>query len=259
MATSASEEEHQGSAEGDRSAVPSETVREFGQVARSLLEATTVAGVLQRIVDAAHRLVPGADLVSVTLLGPDGTFHTPVGTAREAVELDRLQYDTGEGPCVDAARESGPECVRSPDLAIQPDWPAFGPAAAEYGFRSVLSTAMPSDPQPPPMRGALNVYSRRRDGLDTAARDVALLLATHASLALATTKALTYAELQQAQLRKAIASRDVIGQAKGILMQKRGITSDEAFAVLSAASQNLNMRLADLAADLADRSIDLPT
>ncbi|MDT7798847.1 MAG: hypothetical protein QOI78_2280, partial [Actinomycetota bacterium] len=67
-------------------------------------------------------------------------------------------------------------------------------------------------------------------------------------------------ELEATHLRKAVESRDVIGQAKGILMQRRGITADEAFDVLRRASQELNVKLADLARTLADRhtELDLP-
>jgi AmiR/NasT family two-component response regulator len=107
------------------------------------------------------------------------------------------------------------------------------------------------------MSGALNIYSRELDGLSNADGDIALLLATHASLALAHTQALTNAELQTAHLRKAIDSRDVIGQAKGILMQRRGITAPEAFDVLRQASQELNVKLAELASTLATRHADL--
>ncbi|WP_239154848.1 ANTAR domain-containing response regulator [Amycolatopsis sp. FDAARGOS 1241] len=119
------------------------------------------------------------------------------------------------------------------------------------------------DPRPPqgPSVGALNVYSRTTNGLDKADRDALLLLATHASLALATTDAVTRAELEVAHLRKAIASRDVIGQAKGIIMARRGVSADEAFDLLRHTSQDLNIKLAELARTLTDRhtELDLPT
>ena len=99
------------------------------------------------------------------------------------------------------------------------------------------------------------------NGLDEADRDVLLLLATHASLALATTNAVTRAELQAANLRKAIDSRDVIGQAKGIIMARRGVSAEEAFDVLRRTSQDLNVKLSELASTLTTRhtEIVLPT
>jgi hypothetical protein len=125
----------------------------------------------------------------------------------------------------------------------------------------VLSTALLPDVTPPRLSGALNVYSAAPGVLgDELTRDQALLLATHASLALAGTEAVRLAELRETHLRRAIDTRNVIGQAKGILMQRRGITADEAFDLLRRTSQDLNVKLAELAHTLATRhtEIDLP-
>jgi AmiR/NasT family two-component response regulator len=65
------------------------------------------------------------------------------------------------------------------------------------------------------------------------------------------------ADLRETQLRKALETRDVIGQAKGILMQRRGITAEEAFDLLRRTSQDLNIRLAELASTLATRHTEL--
>jgi hypothetical protein len=230
---------------------------QFAALTARLLDATTVAEVLEQVVVTAQRVVPGADLVSVTLRSPEGRFFTPVETDRVATELDQAQYDTGEGPCVDASRENGPGHVRSDDLAAEPAWPRFGPRAAERGFTAVLSTALQPFDRPARQGGALNIYARRTAVLDDQARDTALVLATHASLALAGVAAVTEAELQAQHLRRAIDSRDVIGQAKGILMQRRGIGADEAFDVLRRTSQQLNVKLAELAHTLATRHAEL--
>lgn len=232
----------------------------FTALTRVLLDAVTVADVLNRLTTVALDLIPGAALASITLRGPDGTFHTPILSDPLAEKLDLIQYETGEGPCVEAAREPGPASALCGDLATSTDWPRFGPAAEALGMRSVLAVALLPDARPPQITGALNLYSRERDGLTPADRDIALLLATHGSLALATTQALTTAELHAAQLRAAIDSRDIIGQAKGILMHRRGITSDEAFDLLRRTSQSMNIKLTDLARTLAARhqELDLP-
>jgi hypothetical protein len=232
-------------------------VRQFVTLTRALLDAESVAGALQRIVIAAHEIIPNADVVSVTLRSTTGEFYTPVETSQIAVDLDQLQYDFGEGPCVDAARASGPAVGRSDDLAVEPLWPKFGPATAEHGFNSVLSTALLPDARPPHLSGALNMYSRPRAGFTAEDSDTALLLAAHGSLALASTQAVTIADLQAANLRKAIDSRDIIGQAKGILMSRRGISADEAFDILRRTSQDLNVKLADLATTLTTRYTEL--
>nr|WP_245778282.1 GAF and ANTAR domain-containing protein [Lentzea xinjiangensis] len=220
---------------------------QFAELTRALLNAPTVADVLDQVVTAAHRVIPGADLVSITLRTADDCFHTPVVTNVVAAELDRIQYETGEGPCVEASRNPGPAEIRSDDLATETAWPRFGPEAARLGFHSVLSVALAPNARPPRYSGALNVYSRRPGALAPDAHEPALLLATHASLALAGTTAVTRADLTVAQLHRALESRDVIGQAKGVLMARRGIGADEAFDELRRASQDLNIKLTALA------------
>ncbi|MDT8912482.1 ANTAR domain-containing protein [Amycolatopsis sp. PS_44_ISF1] len=233
---------------------------EFGRLTRTLLAADTVGEAMQQLVIAAVRLIPGAAVVSITLRGPDGAFSTPVETEGIAARLDRIQYRLGEGPCVSAAHPDGPAHAESQDLARGIEWPGFGPAAAALGMGSVLATALLPDARPPELSGALNVYARERAALTPQDRDIALLPATHGSLALATTRARDLAGMQEAHLREAIDSRDVIGQAKGILMQHRGIGADEAFDLLRRTSQDLNVKLAELAGTLATRhtEIDLP-
>lgn len=226
----------------------------LAKLTRMLLDAETVAEVLSRVVAATTDLVPRTDLVSLTLRSPDGRFHTPFETEPLAVELDHVQYRAGRGPCVDCASESGPAYAYSDDLTTVVEWPEFGRAAADNGMRSVLSTALvPAAPQP----GALNIYSREKDAFGADERDRALLLATHASLALANTSAYQRFELEREQLRTALTTRDVIGQAKGILMQRRGMTADEAFQLLARASQDLNVKLVDVATTLTSRHTEL--
>ncbi|UOX91208.1 GAF and ANTAR domain-containing protein [Amycolatopsis sp. FBCC-B4732] len=245
----------------DGEPAPGPLASQFADLTRTLLDVThTVGGVLRLVVGAAVAIVPDADLVSVTLRDPDGRFHTPIETDPVAVELDLLQYDHGEGPCVDSARPDGPALCWSQDVGRDPRWPSFGPGAARHGYHSVLATALVPDARPPRLSGALNIYSRTPGAFNREAIDTALLLATHASLALAHTEAVVTAELEAEHLRRAVDSRDVIGQAKGILMQRRGIDADEAFDVLRRASQDLNVKLADLAGTLAARhtEVDLP-
>ena len=230
---------------------------QFTHLTKRLLDAASVVDVLEQVVRAAHQVVPGADLVSVTLRSPEGDLHTPVETDSLASELDRLQYESQEGFCLTAAQPSGPGQVRSDDLANEPAWPRFGPAAATLGVAEVFSVALVPDARPPQFSGALNLYSRHPGTLSATAHEPVLLLATHASLALARTVAVTHADLTVEQLHRAIDSRDVIGQAKGILMARRGITADEAFDYLRRTSQDLNIKLADVARLLATRHAEL--
>lgn len=223
----------------------------FASLTQALLRAGSIADALERVVFAAQDAVQVADVVSVTLRSPDGAFHTPVETDALATELDQLQYEFGEGACVEAARPDGPAMAVTADLAADPRWRRFGPAAADRGFHSLLSTSLLPDAEAPRLSGALNVYSRRPAAFTDRDRDVLLLFATHASLALAMTEAVTRNELQLHQLRDAVDSRDVIGQAKGILMARRHLTATEAFHILRRTSQDNNIKLRDLAATLA--------
>lgn len=230
----------------------------FASLTAALVNAGTVGEVIEQIVATASRVIPGAEVVSVLLRSADGTFHTPVQTDPVAGELDQLQQRFGEGPCLTAADPAGPAVASSADLAVEPAWPRFGPAAAERGLRSVLSTELIMPARPPEQIGALNVFSSRTGTrLYDEGRDIALLLATHASLALAHTDAVSRSELHASQLRRAIDSRDVIGQAKGILMERRGLSADEAFDVLRRTSQDLNVKLVELATTLATRRSEL--
>jgi len=237
---------------------PSPLARQFAEFSTQLLTAGTVADALTHTATAALEILPEADLVSVTLRSRDGHLHTPLSTDPLGVELDVLQDRYEEGPCFEAARVSGPAHYHSGDLATEQTWPRFGPAAVELGFRSALSTALLTEGRPPHMTGALNIFSRKPDALGAETdRDRALLLATHAALAVSRTEAVRLAELRELQLRQAIDSRDIIGQAKGVLMHRRGISADEAFELLRRTSQDLNVKLAELARTITNRHTEL--
>ncbi|MFL6126369.1 ANTAR domain-containing protein [Actinophytocola sp.] len=232
--------------------------RQFARLASLLLTADTVADVLSHVVAATSAVIPAADLVSLTLRGSDGHLRTPVETDPVGTALDDLQYRYDQGPCFDAARGPGLAYTYSPDLAAERRWPRFGPIAAQRGYRSVLSTALLPEVTPPRLSGALNIYSLRTDRLgDETTRDRALLLATHAALAVANTEAVRLADLRAARLRRALRTRDVIGQAKGILMQRRGISAEEAFDLLRRTSQDLDITLSELAHTLTGRHTEL--
>jgi hypothetical protein len=230
--------------------------REFVRLAELFAGEPTVQRVLRRIVEAAQKVVPGADLVSVTLRSPAG-YTTPVETDPLATRLDEIQYRLDEGPCVEATRTAGLGLTFSSDLGRHGEYPRFGRAAAGLGVHSVLAVGLFPHGGDAPRMGALNIYSRKVGGLDELDRDITLVLAAHAATALAATTACTAAELEAAQLRQARSSRDVIGQAKGILMERRRISADEAFDVLRAASQSLNVKLIQVATTLVERRAEL--
>jgi GAF domain-containing protein len=109
----------------------------------------------------------------------------------------------------------------------------------------------------PPRLGALNYYFRDEEPFIGVDRDTMLLLAAHAAVALQSARGLAAEKLRSAQLTEALESRDVIGQAKGILMERRGTGADEAFDILRKASQDLNVKIRDLAKTITERRAEL--
>jgi anti-anti-sigma factor len=248
------------SAATEESAGAAEKGEQFTSLTHSLLAARSVGEVLTRVVRAAAVMVPTADLASITLRDHSGVLHTPVRSDVLADRLDALQYQFRQGPCYDSALPSGPGSVACADLAAATTpWPKFAPLAVELGMAAVLSVALITGADSRDATGSLNVYSRTVHGLDGLDHDVMLLLATHASLAVSHTRAVDYAALRETQLLRAMDTRDVIGQAKGIIMARRGVDAEDAFEILRHASQDLNIRLVELAETLTSRHHELDT
>lgn len=221
-----------------------------------LAHADTTAEALRVIIDAGRTLVPNADLVSVTIRTDDGTFDTAAASEPLAVRLDELQYRLQEGPCVLASRRGGLGVFTSADVETDPLISSWGPAAAEHRVRSVLSVGLYAH-QDPPRVGAVNFMSFARGGLDTADRDVAVVLAAHTAAVLEVRAEADAAAGLDANLRDALRNRDIIGQAKGILVEREGIDEDKAFALLRSVSQRMNVKLSEIARTITTRRSDL--
>jgi GAF domain-containing protein len=132
--------------------------------------------------------------------------------------------------------------VSVPDLASEQRWPDFSARAAALGVGSMLSFQLFVEGD---NLGALNLYSSESDAFDDESEQVGLLFASHAAVAFADAQKLD-------QLNSAVETRDLIGQAKGILMERYRISAEQAFRVLTRVSQQRNRKLRDLAAELAD-------
>ncbi|WP_232807111.1 GAF and ANTAR domain-containing protein [Geodermatophilus chilensis] len=147
---------------------------------------------------------------------------------------ERLQ----EGPCLDAVWEE--ETVRVEDMRTETRWPRFAAGAVELGALSSLSFQLFVEGDG---LGALNLYAREPHAFGEESEDVGLVLAAHAAVALAGAQ-------QEQNLRRAVGNRDLIGQAKGILMERYRLTADQAFQVLARVSQQTNRKLVDVAEEL---------
>lgn len=229
-----------------------ELASSFAEIARTLFAERTVERTLQRIVDFAQATVVACDAASISLLTGD-TIATPVCSDPIALEIDRFQYEFNEGPCLDAITTV--PTLYSSDLTSDDRWPTFGPHAVSLGMRSLLSCRLTSDVT----LGSLNLYARLPDAYGTIDRTTAIIYASHAGIALGAAGTLADAtlsldtEVRRAEnLEIALTTREVIGQAEGILIERERLTPEQAFDVLRKASQNLNLRLRDLAQYVVD-------
>jgi hypothetical protein len=213
----------------------------FASALRTLASRQDVDETLQLAVDMATELVRGCDSADVMFIRPGGTT-TPVSTDPLAVAADRAQDEAGEGPCMSAARGDG-AVVLANDLRADDRWPAFASRASELGIGSAVSYQLYLERSDDDRFGALNLYGRDVDAFDRRAVDLGEVFAVHCSTVLA-------AAISREGAKTALDSRDVIGQAKGILMARHRITAQEAFDHLRRASQDRNVKLRDLAAQV---------
>jgi hypothetical protein len=220
-------------------------------VARALFASGTVEGTLQLTVDLAIATIDGCTFAGVILADADGAT-TAAASHPLVVELDQIQQDTDEGPCLDATRGRG--TVYAEDLSDDARWPRFGPAAAEAGVRSALAYRL-SDRSV----SALNLYARLPAAFGATDRAMGVIFATLAGLALDTAEARADEGLKVANLHEALRTRELIGQAQGILIERERITADQAFDVLRHASQHLNIKIREVAQTLVETGEDPTT
>ena len=214
-------------------------------VARSLLRAGTVDETLQAVVDLAFESIEGCEYASFFSSDVRMRYATP-DTDRTAAEVDSLQHRLNEGPCIDA--NSGGGVVYVGDLTDEERWPRFTPEAAATGIRSVLALQLFGNGA----LGTLGLYSHFPLAFGIGDRAKALIFATLAGLAVAAAHAHEDEERLAEELRQALETRELIGQAQGILMERERITADQAFSILRVASQHLNVKLRDVARNLVD-------
>lgn len=224
----------------DFAATPAERLAELVQSVQSLDLTAALALVLR----AAVETVP-ADYADLSHYA--GGAVTTIAAHGAAVDgADGLHAKTGQGPCT--AVIDGQPIIRVNDLTRERRWPLFTATAAGLGIRALLSCRVTVRDR---ARGALTVYSTRPAVFDAHDETTGLLLATYAGIAL------TNAQTGE-QLRTGLHSRDVVGQAKGLLMERYRITAPQAFALLVRISQDNNRRLIDLA-DRIIRTREDPT
>jgi transcriptional regulator with GAF, ATPase, and Fis domain len=215
---------------------------------RTLAEDESIQDNLESILALVLRLIPGCDAASVTVLDDEGQPSTIASTDAATEELDRRQYVLHDGPCLDAARRQ--QVNRwSLDEAEQ-RWPDFTRLAKEMGLRSYLAAGLGLAGR---RLGALNLSSRGTDGFDQLDEGLVALFSAPASAAIATVTRYSQARDLAAQLNEALRSRAVIDHAIGIIMAESRCDAEQAFAILSRASNNRRIKLRDLAGEIVTR------
>lgn len=211
-----------------------------------LLDTGTAHETLQLIVDLAVATVPGCEHAGISFVHRR-KISTPAASDAVALRVDAVQFEAGQGPCLDAIQED--RIFKSDDLSTETRWPLFAARAhAETGIRSMLGLRLFARGR---TMGALNLMSAEPRAFDDDSLSTAALFAALAAVAL-------NAAQTEETLQLALKSRDIIGQAMGILMERHGITDKEAFQRLSTASQSLNVRLKDVADQVVLTGEDSP-
>lgn len=213
----------------------------------ALIYSGSYEGVFGALCTVAPRLVDGCDHASL-MLTEDGAFRTAASSDETAATVDDLERRTGEGPCVDAILRE--EYQLEPDLSEPSEWPVFAarvlaetPVRGVAGFR-ILDGARRQK------AGALNLFSDTPRAFTARAGDQGAILAAFTSVAL-----MSVAQGEEARtLRAGLESNREIGKAVGLLMAAHQVDDDGAFAILRKASQDLNLKVAEIAREVVQNA-----
>lgn len=221
----------------------SELIREVAELVQTLQQQqdSDVDTVLGELTENAVRAMPGAQYAGITVASRDGKVRTASATDRYPELLDEIQQRHDEGPCLSAGWEH--HMMRINDLTRERRWPAYClEAAEETPIRSIMSFQLFAEHH---SMAALNFYAERPNAFDDDAAELGLILATHTALAWNMLR-------RDQQFRSALASRDIIGQAKGMIMERFNIDAVQAFELLKRLSQSSNTPLVVVARELVE-------
>jgi GAF domain-containing protein len=207
----------------------------MAELARSTAAPRKVDEVLSGVTAAAAEMIPGTDTCGVLLMAKGGKFDSLFGTSDLIYKIDALQEECGEGPCIQAALDE--LIVRTDDFSTERRWPKYSAAVTELGVRSGLSFKLYTGDS---TAGALNLFSLQPHAFDGQSEAIGSVLAAHAAAAI-------LASRHGEQLESALTTRDVIGQAKGVIMERFNVDAIRAFEMLRELSQTSNTRLVDVA------------
>jgi GAF domain-containing protein len=209
----------------------------LAEAARTINQPRSMEETLEVIADTARHSIPGFDDVGISLMRSDGKVETKAATGGLVWELDALQYELNEGPCVSSLREEPVIVVEH--LRHAQRWPQFVPRAVKLGLKSQMALRLYVDEDG--TIGGINLYSTSSEDIESHAPHLAQVFAAQAAVALGHAQELD-------QLQQALESRQAIGQAVGIIIERYKLDEHAAFNFLARLSQHSNTRLRDIAA-----------
>ena len=224
-----------------------ELAQTFAELALTLDAQTSVGDALDEAVRLALDTIDGAEMAGISWLVQGKPMVTQASTDPLVERLDKLADELHEGPCLDAGQEQTTSIVE--DMATERRWPEFARRAGELGIGSMLSCGLSS---PRRTLGSLNLYSRQPGAFPVAEGQIAEIYAAHASIVLASRQL-------ESDLRVAVDSRGLIGQAIGILIERHKVQPQQAFDLLVRASQRRHVKLRDVASQLVETGVDPTT
>ena len=221
--------------------------RSMATAAGSLDGPIDVNELLHLICLAAIDNVRGADYAGITLADRHGKLETPAATHPLVHQVDALQYQYRQGPCVDAVQ--GRWQARSDNLRVDIRWPEYGPLAADLGIVSQLGIELFDEPG---LIAGLNLYSSTAGAFDDDTVEAAMLFAIQATHTLGRV-------MTQKQLTDAMTTSTTIGRATGVVMHQFQLTADRAFELLTRVSRIHDVTLEALADQILDEVTNPPT
>jgi anti-anti-sigma factor len=215
-----------------------------GKITAIPADTDVVDGALRLVVALARATVGGADGVSVSLRR-HGRLATVAASDQTISDMDASQYATGEGPCIDASVDG--RWFHAESLDTETRWPAFTPRAQALGINAILSSPLLAEDRPV---GALNIYSRTSMAFAPKDQELASVFAAEASLVLTSAGVDVTDEQLSARRNEALATRRVIAQAEGVIMEREGVEADDAYSMLCDYSRRSNRPFRERAEDV---------
>jgi hypothetical protein len=224
-----------------------DTVQVFATLAETVYAGDDFTRVYDEVCAAASRVIPGCDHVSL-MLRRRGRTITAAASDDVARQVDALERALGEGPCVDAIAEDS--AYLDSDLTRNPTWPRLAERVlAETPVRGAAGFCLAIGPEE---SGALNMFSDTPGGLTEDSVHAGMMLASFVAVAL-------YAAAQSRSattLREGLVSNREIGKAVGLLMAFHKVSDEQAFELLRRASQDMNLKVADVAREVVQHHND---